>query len=71
MDTSGIEPSGLGVMISSINTRRLSESDMTSAFSTTLDANLCLDIWNICPRSLEMIRARSSGLPCSNTNWIT
>ena len=45
--TIGLTPSCLGDMISSINTRRLSRSAVTRAFSQTLEANLWRDMFNI------------------------
>ena len=67
----GLRPSCLGVTISSMSCRRLSESAVITAFSHTFDANLWRAMFSICPRSFEMINARSWGCPCSRTNWIT
>ena len=71
MATTGLDPSGRGAMISSTSARRLAASAVTKAFSTTFDANLWRDMCSICPRSRSTILARSSGCPCSSTNWMT
>jgi hypothetical protein len=52
MDTIGLTPSALGAMTSSTSARRSSVVAVTSAFSQTLDANLCRAILSIWPRSL-------------------
>jgi len=74
MITMGVAASGLegGAMISSMSVRRASESAWMSAFSHTLDANLCRAMNSKRPRSWATINALSSARrPCSRINWIT